>query len=92
MTYLETSIANTQSFSELAPFVRNIQEGVSFCGWRYIYLSGHDGQLPIDTLSSRVRALARETLGFSEEERMIGREIERHVNRLYQESDDRVNN
>lgn len=90
MISLDSAISNARSFLELAPLVRLMQEEISFLGWRYIYLPGYEGRLAIDSLSERVLEVAHATLGFGVEERAVGREIKGHVNRLYRESDQRL--
>lgn len=87
---LESSLTNARSFAELVTIIRQIREGISFFGGRYVYAIGYEGELHIDVLGNRTRELAYATRQFSEEERSYGSEVEDIINRLYIDNDIRM--
>lgn len=87
--YIELN--NFRSFEALDTFVKNSKEEISFFGYRYIYVDGYKGVLPIDALAKRVLEILSKDFEFDEKERAFLKNISNKVDLIYKNNDDRIN-
>lgn len=83
-------LANVRSLSELAPIVKNANEHISLFGYRYIFVEGHKGHLPIDALASRITELVGENFKFTSKGLKGGKKIARRIVNIYKRNDART--
>lgn len=91
---LKIALLDVKTFVELASFVKDAEEGVTFWGHRYVYLKEYEDTLPIDSLALRVMSLVKNT-DFDqkpEEKEALETIIIPQINDIYKNNDERYMN
>jgi hypothetical protein len=85
--HIQQKISETRSFSELLPLSQHAEVKLSFWGGRYVCVDGYKGTLDVDALASKTLELLRQKkYEFSEDERVIGRQLASRIDVLYNDS------
>lgn len=87
MTTIQDAINNANSLKELHPIVMGSVTDISFLGRCYIINPNYDGVSDIDQLAKRLMDIIKKDPEFSETERELGKQADRTITRLYNDSD-----
>ncbi len=83
---IQEALNNISTMRELEPLVIAAQEDIFFWGYRYTYIPGYEGTLPIDTLALKViSVVCRQQVHVSPREEII-----RKITGLWEQSDRRL--
>ncbi|CCB84999.1 putative uncharacterized protein [Parachlamydia acanthamoebae UV-7] len=87
MTKLNTALNNTSSFTDLYTITKDIKEGVSFFGFRYVSVQGYRGRVHIDKLSLAIQSVIKKNCNYDEINRAQLKEISFKITNLYKSND-----
>ncbi|CDR34239.1 hypothetical protein [Criblamydia sequanensis] len=80
---LSQAVSKASNFIEFGAIVKKAKEDISFFGGRHIYVEGYAGSVDIEILAARTIALIVGNYEFTEEERVIGKEIKPIIDTLF---------
>lgn len=87
MNKLNTALNNTSSFTDLYTITKDIKEGVSFFGFRYVSVQGYRGRVHIDKLSLAIQSVIKKNCDYDEINRAKLKEISFKITDLYKSND-----
>lgn len=83
---IKNALTNTHSFSELLSIAEQAKPQLSFWATKSVSICGSNKKLPIHALAQKTIDMIRENIEFSEEERKIGKEIVKLIDKIYEDS------
>lgn len=88
--HIQAALASASTMAELAPLVKNANEHISLSGYRYIFVKGYKGKLPLDALASRITEIVGENFEFSKEEIKFGKKLADRILKIYENNVERT--
>lgn len=88
MNSLETTLNNIKTIPVFETIIKDIQEDITFFGWRYVYIRNYDGRLHIDILAKRVIQIVNKKFYNNRTDRL--HEVEDLVDSIYKNNFDRT--
>jgi len=87
---IKNALSDAVSFKDILYMADKSKPKISFFGYKSISVAGYNSFLNLDDLAASTMKAIEKNFNFTEEERAIGKELAKRIDKIYEESDELV--